>query len=78
MTSLNPLFTVENQMVETILTNLDVKGSREAQKIAVDLLQQVGIPDPEVRIKQFPASIFRGNAPARGNRDSTCRRPPSC
>jgi peptide/nickel transport system ATP-binding protein len=60
MTSLNPLFTVENQMVETILTNLDVKDSREAQKIAVDLLQQVGIPDPEVRIKQFPHQFSGG------------------
>ena len=60
MTSLNPLFTVENQMVETILNNLDVKDSREAQKIAVDLLQQVGIPDPEIRIKQFPHQFSGG------------------
>ena len=60
MTSLNPLFTVENQMVETILNNLDVKDSREAQRIAVDLLQQVGIPDAEVRIKQFPHQFSGG------------------
>jgi peptide/nickel transport system ATP-binding protein len=60
MTSLNPLFTVENQMVETILTNLDIKDSRAAKKIAVDLLAQVGIPDPEVRIKQFPHQFSGG------------------
>jgi peptide/nickel transport system ATP-binding protein len=60
MTSLNPLFTVENQMVETILTNLDVDDSRKAAKIAVHLLRQVGIPDPEIRIKQFPHQFSGG------------------
>ncbi len=60
MTSLNPLFTVENQMVETILTNLDIDSKDEAQKLAVDLLRQVGIPDPEVRIKQFPHQFSGG------------------
>ena len=59
MTSLNPLFTVENQMVETITTNLRV-DAREAQKRAVDLLRQVGIPDPEIRIKQFPHQFSGG------------------
>jgi peptide/nickel transport system ATP-binding protein len=60
MTSLNPLFTVENQMVETILTNLDVDDAGEAAKISVDLLRQVGIPDPEIRIKQFPHQFSGG------------------
>ncbi|MDB4583010.1 ABC transporter ATP-binding protein [Draconibacterium sp.] len=60
MTSLNPLFTVENQMVETILTNLDIDDTREAKKIAVDLLRQVGIPEPELRIKQFPHQFSGG------------------
>jgi len=60
MTSLNPLFTVENQLVETILTNLDIKDQREASKIAVDLLRQVGIPEPEIRIKQFPHQFSGG------------------
>ncbi len=59
MTSLNPLFTVENQMVETITTNLGV-GTKEAKRIAVDLLDQVGIPDPEIRIKQFPHQFSGG------------------
>ena len=60
MTSLNPLFTVENQMVETILTNLDVDDAGEAARISVDLLRQVGIPEPEVRIKQFPHQFSGG------------------
>jgi len=60
MTSLNPLFTVENQMVETIQTNLNINDSRAAEKIAIDLLRQVGIPDPEVRIKQFPHQFSGG------------------
>jgi peptide/nickel transport system ATP-binding protein len=65
MTSLNPLFTVENQLVETITTNLGV-GPKEASRIAVDLLDQVGIPDSEVRIKQFPAPARRYRDRARG------------
>jgi peptide/nickel transport system ATP-binding protein len=60
MTSLNPLFTVENQIVETILTNLDVDDAGEAARISVDLLRQVGIPEPEVRIKQFPHQFSGG------------------
>jgi peptide/nickel transport system ATP-binding protein len=60
MTSLNPLFTVENQMVETILTNLDIDDAGEAAKISVDLLRQVGIPEPELRIKQFPHQFSGG------------------
>ncbi|UCH40845.1 MAG: ABC transporter ATP-binding protein, partial [Gammaproteobacteria bacterium] len=59
MTSLNPLFTVENQLVETITTNLDI-GPKEAARIAVDLLDQVGIPEPEIRIKQFPHQFSGG------------------
>ena len=59
MTSLNPLFTVEDQIVETITTNLEL-GAREAQRMAVDLLRQVGIPDPEIRIKQYPHQFSGG------------------
>ena len=59
MTSLNPLFTVENQLVETIVTNLDL-DRKQAQARAVDLLRQVGIPDPEIRIKQFPHQFSGG------------------
>jgi peptide/nickel transport system ATP-binding protein len=60
MTSLNPLFTVENQLVETINKNLGIEDAKEASRIAIDLLDQVGIPDPEVRIKQFPHQFSGG------------------
>lgn len=59
MTSLNPLFTIENQLVETITTNRKT-SNREALRIAVDLLDQVGIPDPHIRIKQFPHQFSGG------------------
>ncbi len=60
MTSLNPLFTVENQLVETILTNLNVDSAKEASRIAINLLDQVGISDPEIRIKRFPHQFSGG------------------
>jgi len=59
MTSLNPLFTVEQQLVETIHANLDVT-QEEALKRAINLMQQVGIPEPEVRIKQYPHQFSGG------------------
>jgi len=59
MTSLNPLFTVENQLVETITNCLKMK-SQAARKYAIELLDQVGIPEPEIRIKQFPHQFSGG------------------
>ncbi len=59
MTSLNPLFTVEQQITETILTNLDV-SAEEALSRAINLMDQVGIPEPELRIKQFPHQFSGG------------------
>jgi len=59
MTSLNPLFTVENQLVETIINCLDM-SAKQARRYAVELLDQVGIPDPEIRIKQFPHQFSGG------------------
>lgn len=59
MTSLNPLFTVEQQLTETIVTNLKVSQS-EAVKRAINLMEQVGIPQPEIRIKQYPHQFSGG------------------
>jgi peptide/nickel transport system ATP-binding protein len=59
MTSLNPLFTIENQMVETIVNCFDM-NQQQASQYAVELLSQVGIPDPEIRIKQFPHQFSGG------------------
>ncbi|RSD32172.1 dipeptide ABC transporter ATP-binding protein [Vibrio pectenicida] len=59
MTSLNPLFTVEQQLTETIHANMDVSED-EAYQRALSLMQQVGIPQPENRLKQYPHQFSGG------------------
>ena len=59
LTSLNPLYTVERQLVESIQTHLDLSEAQAAER-AVDLLRQVGIPEPEVRVKQYPHQFSGG------------------
>lgn len=59
MTSLNPLFTIEQQLTETIRTNLDVT-EKEAFQRALNLLEQVGIPEAHLRIKQYPHQFSGG------------------
>ena len=59
MTSLNPLLTIETQLVETILANLDVSKD-EAYRRAIELLESVGIPEPQLRIKQYPHQFSGG------------------
>ncbi|MGL4206586.1 MAG: ABC transporter ATP-binding protein [Aeromonadaceae bacterium] len=59
MTSLNPLFTVERQLVETIEANTELRGPAAYQR-AIELLASVGIPQPEIRIKQYPHQFSGG------------------
>ncbi|MBD1558525.1 ABC transporter ATP-binding protein [Vibrio sp. S9_S30] len=59
MTSLNPLFTVEQQLKETIHANMNVSDT-EAYKRALSLMKQVGIPQPENRLKQYPHQFSGG------------------
>lgn len=59
MTSLDPLFTVEDQLVETIRTHFNVTPA-EARTRSVKLLDDVGIPDVEQRIKQYPHQFSGG------------------
>lgn len=59
MTSLNPLFTVEQQLVETMLANTELKPD-EAHEKALELMEAVGIPQPELRIKQYPHQFSGG------------------
>ena len=59
LTSLNPLQTVERQLVETIDLHLGT-GEAEARRRAVDLLRQVGIPEPALRVKQYPHQFSGG------------------
>ncbi|MEM9045065.1 MAG: ABC transporter ATP-binding protein [Pseudomonadota bacterium] len=59
LTSLNPLFTVEQQLVETI--QFHIKSSEaEAKARAIALLDRVGIPNPSERIKQYPHQFSGG------------------
>jgi peptide/nickel transport system ATP-binding protein len=59
MTSLNPVYTVGNQIVEAICLHQKVK-KREARKIAVGMLREVGIPLPERRIDAYPHELSGG------------------
>ncbi len=59
LTSLDPLQTVEQQLVETIELHLKL-GKKKSQERAVDLLRQVGIPEPEIRIKNYPHQFSGG------------------
>jgi peptide/nickel transport system ATP-binding protein len=59
LTSLNPLYTVGRQLVETITTHLDM-GQRAARKRALELLGEVGIPAPARRIDHYPHQFSGG------------------
>jgi len=59
LTSLNPLYTVGHQLVETITTHLDL-GNRAARMRALELLNEVGISAPERRIDHYPHQFSGG------------------
>jgi peptide/nickel transport system ATP-binding protein len=59
LTSLNPLYTVGQQLIETIQTHLGL-GRAEARQRAIRLLQETGIPAPEARIDQYPHQFSGG------------------
>jgi peptide/nickel transport system ATP-binding protein len=59
LTSLNPLYRIGDQLVETITTHLDLSPSA-ARKRAIDLLAEVGIPAPDKRIDAYPHEFSGG------------------
>ena len=59
MTSLNPVFTIERQMVETIVRHKKI-GRKAARSAAVEWLAKVGIPEPEKRIREYPHQLSGG------------------
>jgi peptide/nickel transport system ATP-binding protein len=59
LTSLNPLFTIGDQLVETI-GQLTGAGTAAARRRAIELLAEVGIPAPEVRFDQYPHQFSGG------------------
>ncbi|HEY7610649.1 MAG TPA: ABC transporter ATP-binding protein [Alphaproteobacteria bacterium] len=59
LTSLNPLYTIGRQLVETIQTHTTLT-TRQAEARAVDLLKQVGIPAAESRLNAYPHEFSGG------------------
>jgi peptide/nickel transport system ATP-binding protein len=59
LTSLNPLYRIGDQLVETIRTHTNL-SEQAARKRAVDLLAEVGIPAPEKRLDAYPHEFSGG------------------
>ena len=58
-TSLNPLFKIKDQLIETIQTHLKL-SYYDAKKRSIELLQEVGIENPEQRINEYPHQFSGG------------------
>ncbi len=59
MTSINPVYTIGNQLEEVIRAHTDL-DKKQAHERAVELLKLVGIPEPETRIKNYPHQFSGG------------------
>ena len=59
MTSLNPVFTIGSQLGEAIRLHTNRRG-KEVRKRAIEMLELVGINEPEKRIKQYPFELSGG------------------
>jgi len=59
MTSLNPVISIETQLTEAMTLQLGIT-SNQARKKGIDLLERVGIPEPEVRVRQYPHEFSGG------------------
>jgi ABC-type dipeptide/oligopeptide/nickel transport system ATPase component len=55
MTSLNPVYSVGDQIIEAVLLHQRV-SDKDALRIAKEAMRDVGIPDPDRRIRQYPTS----------------------
>ena len=76
ITNLNPVFTIEQQMIDACLCRLGYRGAvsaspfrwnsasrehgREARATAISLLERVGFPDPDRRIRSYPHELSGG------------------
>jgi peptide/nickel transport system ATP-binding protein len=59
MTSLNPVFTVGFQLEEVLRLHMGLSG-RKARARAIDLLKEVGLPDPTRRVDYYPSQLSGG------------------
>lgn len=60
LSSLNPLYTVGNQIAEVVLKHKKVKNKKEAYAVAVKMLRLTGIPAPEERVNAYPHEMSGG------------------
>ncbi|MBD3669978.1 MAG: ABC transporter ATP-binding protein [Gammaproteobacteria bacterium] len=60
MTSLNPVFTIGDQIIEALLLHWPDMSETEARKRAIEALRQVQIPHPEQRIDEYPHRLSGG------------------
>jgi len=60
MTSLNPVYTVGDQIIEGIQIHLDDVTPEGARARAIDMLRKVGIPSPEQRVDEYPHQLSGG------------------
>ncbi len=59
MTSLNPVYTIGNQLMEAVLLHTD-RTKKEAYDRAKEMLELVGVNEPEKRLKQYPHELSGG------------------
>ena len=59
MTSLNPVYTIGNQIMESIMLHQKL-GTKDARDKAIEMLQAVGIASPALRIKEYPHQLSGG------------------
>ena len=59
MTSLNPIYTIGNQIIEAIILHQRVSKA-EARKRAIELLDRVGLSDPHIQIDDYPHQLSGG------------------
>ncbi|MEO3387906.1 ABC transporter ATP-binding protein [Mesorhizobium sp. CAU 1741] len=57
--SLNPLMTIGRQIAESLVVHQKAKG-RDPRKAAIAMLEEVGIPEPEIRYDQYPFELSGG------------------
>ncbi|WP_417808728.1 ABC transporter ATP-binding protein [Thioclava sp.] len=59
MTSLNPLHTLEKQITESLSLHQGLRGAAARARV-IELLEKVGIPDPETRLADYPHQLSGG------------------
>ncbi|GAA3046799.1 hypothetical protein GCM10020000_28580 [Streptomyces olivoverticillatus] len=74
LTALSPYYTVGRQIAEPYRKHTGA-SKREARQRAVEMLEKVGIPNPSLRVDDYPPPVLRRDAPARDDRDGTGLRP---